>query len=331
MPRALDLLRPPAHRGPLIAAGAVVLATGILLAQLRLEEPVGDGVHLVYALLAAVLIGGLGVQARPEGNAPAAFASVLLVTGLVLLAVALVRLADVLGAGDAGYPAGALVWGSLVFGGVALVPALRSRSAICGFLAALAGVVAVLNVVQWLFEPDSGTPFRVLLVLMATGFVLASLALRGERYRGSVLLVDLAGLLMLALGLSLVGLLDLFALGNGGIAFAQGAGTGWELLLLAAACGLIAFGAVDRQPGPAVIGVVTLAIFVVLATITDDGEETLLYWPVLLLLLGGGTMAAGLRPRDPLPPEPTPYPSAERPLASRTDGDETVVAVRVED
>ncbi len=33
-----DLLRPPAHRGPLIAAGAVVLALGIVLEELRLGD-----------------------------------------------------------------------------------------------------------------------------------------------------------------------------------------------------------------------------------------------------------------------------------------------------
>ena len=34
----LDLLRPPAHRGPLIAAGAVVLAVGVVLEELRLDD-----------------------------------------------------------------------------------------------------------------------------------------------------------------------------------------------------------------------------------------------------------------------------------------------------
>ncbi len=327
----MELLRPPAHRGPLIAAGAVVLATGILLSQLRLEDPVGDGVHLLYAALAAALIGGLGMQARAEPAGPAAYQSVLLVTGLVLLAVVLARLADVLGAGDAGYPAGAIVWTSLVFAAVAIVPALRARSAICGFLAALAAVVAVLNAVEWLFDPGTGTPFRALLAVMALGLVLLSLVLRGGRYRGSVLLVDLAGLLILALGVSFVGVLGLAGIVGVAGFERDPTGTGWELILLVAACGLIAFGAVDRQPGPAVIGVAVLAVFVVLTVVTADGSESLLYWPILLLLLGGGVMAAGLRPREALPPEPRAYPSGERPLASRTDADETVVAVRVED
>jgi hypothetical protein len=306
-----------------------VLATGVLLAQFRLEAPVGDGVHLLYAAVATALIGGLGLQARLEDGAPAAYQSVLLVTGLVLLAIVLFRLADVLGAGDQGYPAGALVWGSLVFAGVALFVALDRRSAICGFLAAAAVVVAVLNAVQWLFEPSSLTPFRGLLIALALLFVLISLALRGVRYRGSVLLVDLAGLLILAMGLSFVGLGLLFVFAGDASA---DAGTGWELTLLVAACGLIAFGAVDRQPGPAFLGVANLAVFVLLAIETADGADTLLYWPILLLLLGAGVMAVGLRPNPPLPPEPVPYAAGERPLASRADDDDgAVIAVHIDD
>ena len=39
----LALLRPPAHRGPLIAAGAVLFTVGILLEELRLEDELGWG------------------------------------------------------------------------------------------------------------------------------------------------------------------------------------------------------------------------------------------------------------------------------------------------
>ena len=322
-----ELLRPPAHRGPLIASGAVVLAAGVVLAQLRLEEPVGDGVHLVYAALAAALMLGLGLQARLEGGAPAAFQSVLLVTGLLLLAIALVRLADVLGAGDDGYPAGAFVWGSLVFAAVALVPAVRLNSGVCLLLAVLAGVSAALNAIQWLFDPGSATPFRVVLVLLALTLVLVSLVLRGGRYRSSVLMVDAAGLLVLVLGITFLSAGSLLGLDSEGIGEA---GTGWEALLLVVACGLIAFGAVDHQPGPAYLGFLVLLVFLGLAVQRDDGEDTLLWWPLLLLALGGGVMAAGLRPRDPLPPEPDAYPAGERPLASRTEDGETVVRVRVE-
>ncbi len=65
---------------------------------------------------------GLGLQARTEDGRPPAYQSVLLVTGLLLLYAALLRLADLLGAefgggdGDspvfAALPAGTLTWTS---------------------------------------------------------------------------------------------------------------------------------------------------------------------------------------------------------------------------
>ncbi len=323
-----ELLRPPAHRGPLIAAGAVVLATGILMAQVRLEEPVGDGVHLAYAALAAALLLALGYQARLEDGAPAAYQSVLLVTGLVLLGVAIARLADVLGAGDDGYPSGAVVWGSLLLGQVALFAGVRRHSGFCVFIAAIAGVIALLNAIDWMFSPESATPYRWLMLVLATGIVLGSLQLRGQRYRASVLLVDLAALLVLGIAGTLIGGVPLFTFFGGG----EATGTLWELLVLVCGCGLVAFGAVDRQPGPAYLGVLNLLLFVTLAVNTNDLADSLLWWPLLLLGLGAGTMAAGLRPRSPLPPEPDAYPATDLPLASRTDedGDETVIRVRVD-
>ena len=324
----IELLRPPAHRGPLIAAGAVVLATGVLLAQLRLDGPVGDGVHLVYAALAAALVYALGLQARLEDGAPAAYQSVLLVTGLVLLVIAVIRLADVLGAGGDGYPSGAVVWGSLLVGAAALYPGLRRNSGICLFIAALAGIVALLDAVDWIFDPGSATPYRVLLLLMAVGSVLLSLVLRGGRYRSSVLMVGLAGLLIFVMGATFLGFGLIVAPGS---LDGPGAGTAWEGVILVAACGLIAFGAVDRQPGPAYLGVLNLLLFVALAVQTDGGDESLLWWPLLLLALGTGVMAVGLRPRDPLPPEPAGYAAEDVPLASRTTDDEVVVRVRIDD
>ena len=44
-------------------------------------------------------------------------------------------------------------------------------------------------------------------------------------------------------------------------------------------------------------------------------------------LLGLGVMVTGLRPRSPLPPEPSAYTTGSVPLASRTD-DEVVLRVR---
>ncbi len=82
----LDLLRPPAHRGPLIAAGAVLVTVGVALEEIRLNDKLPTGVHLVILALAAGVILALGLQARPEDGRPPTYQSVLLVAGLGLLA-----------------------------------------------------------------------------------------------------------------------------------------------------------------------------------------------------------------------------------------------------
>jgi hypothetical protein len=103
----------------------------------------------------------------------------------------------------------------------------------------------------------------------------------------------------------------------------------WELIVFGAGCGLVAYGAIDRSPGPAWLGVANLVLFV-LDTGLEPGES-IYFWPIALILLGVVAMAAGLRPRQPLPPEPDAYRAGEQPLASRTEDDEVVVRVRVDD
>ena len=96
--------------------------------------------------------------------------------------------------------------------------------------------------------------------------------------------------------------------------------------MLAAGCGLLAYGAVDRVPGAAYLGLANLLVFVLPASLGADA--TLLWWPLLLIALGLGAMLAGLRPRSPLPPEPDPYRAGEQPLAARADEE---ITLRVRD
>ena len=65
-----------------------------------------------------------------------------------------------------------------------------------------------------------------------------------------------------------------------------------------------------------------------MASATLFQNETLLYWPALILLLGLGAMIVGLRPRSPLPPEPSAYTTGSVPLASRAGEEEPVLRVR---
>jgi peptidoglycan/LPS O-acetylase OafA/YrhL len=139
-------------------------------------------------------------------------------------------------------------------------------------------------------------------------------------------MANAAGLAVLILGLTaIVPVVTAFLFPFGAPA-AGSLPNGWELVVFAAGCGLVAYGAVDRAPGPAYLGVATFAAFVVAVGPSD--QDTLIYWPALILGLGVAVMFAGLRPRAPLPPEPTAYTAGSVPLASRSDEDEPVLRVR---
>jgi hypothetical protein len=320
----LDLLRPPPHRGPLIAAGAVLVTLGIALEEVRLDDKLPTGVHLLILALAAGAIYALGVQVVQQGR-PYAFQSVLLVCGLLLLFPALLTLADVLGADFDEFPAGALVWTSLLFAGAALYPAVARGSSICALIGALALGLAAMAFANWVFGANSAETYRWLLALAAIAYVVVCLALRGAAPRHSEQMANAAGLAVLILGLTAILPVATAFLFPFGAPAAGPLPNGWELVVLAAGCGLVAYGAVDRAPGPAYLGVANLALFLVSAAVSD--EDTLLYWPALILALGLGTLFAGLRPREPLPPEPSAYTTGDVPLASRTE-DESVLRVR---
>ena len=62
-----ELLRPPPHRGPLIASGAVLLTVGLALIELR-ADGLADGWRALIFGAATALVLGLGIQAPNEGG-----------------------------------------------------------------------------------------------------------------------------------------------------------------------------------------------------------------------------------------------------------------------
>lgn len=282
-----ELLHPPAHRGPLIASGALTLSVGVATLLARVEPASGVALAATGALAVALL--WLALQGVHEGGAPPASVSVLLVSGLVALYAALLSLADVLG-GGAG--SGTTAWVSLAVAAVAAWSSVRRASAVAALIAALSGGFGVLSAYDWAFEPTSPAPLRWLLLVLATGYALASLPMRSTSLRHAVQMVNAAGVAILAIPLLEVAE-SLFA--------APSLPGFWEGVVLVAGCGLVAYSTADRAPGPAYLGAANLLAFVLVA---GPGEDTLLLWPLLLLVLGGVALAAGLRPRRPLPPEP---------------------------
>src|SRR4051812_34503933 len=304
-----ELLRPPPHRGPLIAAGAVCFGVGVALEEVRLQDELPGTVHAAILLAAGALIFWLGAQASNEDGMPPAYQSILLVTGAIGLYGGLLTAAAVQGANfDGSLSSGALLWTSLVLGGLLLWPAFERNSAISLLLAVLLGGVALLSAWDFLFHADSVAPYRWLLAAYATFLVLSALALREPARRHAEVLIDAGGLAIAAIALFSFEFFDIGGSSLPGF---------WEVVLLGAGFGLVAFGALDRSPGPAYLGVVTLALFIPEAA--DGDDETLFWWPLVLLAVGAAMLLAGLRPRRPLPPEPAPYRAGEAPLAARAD------------
>ena len=307
--RGRAVLTPHPHRGDLIAAGAVPLALGVLLLNVRMDATWGDGVFLVLDALACALVLGMGLLAPLEGERPRSYQQVLLLAGQLLGFVMLLRLAQVLGVEDPLMEAGTRTWIFLVVASGSAWIARTRRSAVCTLVAGLAGLVFLLSFVGWVFSPEGPATVRWLLLASAVAFVLAALARRDRERRESVYLIDAAGVTIVVLGLSFLGALFTVL---GFIGAPTGApGSGWKLVLLAAGLGLIAYASVDRESEPAYLGTFVLLLFVVYAGIPGAGGASLWFWPLALLLIGGAAVAAGLRPRRELPPEP-PGPGVRR-------------------
>jgi hypothetical protein len=327
MARPLSALRPEPHRGDTVAAGAVVLTTAVYLLEARFAHVWSSGVRLAVDLFVGLFVGLLAVQSPLEGERPRAYQSVLYVATFALAIVTLRNLADVLGARHSFNAAGTIVWVGLVLLALAAWLSVRRNSAIMTLLAAVSLAFVVEAFVDWVFSPSGATAFRWILVALVLGFALASLAQRGARPRHGVQLVNAAGLAAVVLGLTFA--LDLVFSGIGAVLGGgperHGLGTGWELFLLACGFGLIAYSGVDRESGPAYLGVVVLALFTGLAAAPGSGGASLIGWPIVLLALAGAMLAIGLRPSRPLPPSPDaggpppPPPAPMRPVDPTED------------
>jgi hypothetical protein len=286
------------ERGGILAVGGVLLAAAVAMLNTRLDESWGDGVHLVVALAAFLLVFGLAVRAPRVDDAPA-YQTTLALAGLALLVLVLARLAQVLGVDDPFSTSGTLIWTSLVFASVAAFAALRFRSVPSALLAGVAVVVAVLAFVDEVFDPDGVDTFRWIILVLVLAFAAIAVFLhQGPRSGFGVQAVNVAGLLLVALGASFVGLAAAAAAAAalGGGVSAEEVGFGWKAVLLLGALGVLAYGAVRRERGPGYIGV--LALLLAIAVIArPDEEPTIVGWPLVLLLAAGAALAAGLAPR----------------------------------
>jgi hypothetical protein len=314
--RVTGLMRPLPFRGDLIAAGSVPLAVGVILIDARMDGSWDAGIRFAIAAAAAVLLLALAWRAPAETESPRMYVSVLLATAFPLLVVALIELADALGGSlDA---SGTSTWMLALLAATYAFFARARNSPISTLLASVAAAGALVSLWSWVFDPHGLTPYRWLLLLAIVVLGLGVVRLRDTRHEHAVALVDAAGIAALALGALLYAGFVTDSIGavfgsDGGQTLSH-AGWGWKVVLLAVGFGLVAFAAVERERGPGWLGALVLVEFVFIVT----DHRSLLWWPLLLVLLGAGVIAAGLRPTTPAPPSPdasAPAPPAPRPFA----------------
>ena len=271
MSSVLDRLRPHPHRGDVIAAGAVPLALAAIVIELRMTQWSLGPRFGVVAVIAALLL-TMGWLAPLEGDSPRVYHSVLLVCGLLPLVVALVLLAEVLGASRPP-GAGGLLWVFAAEASVATASARRFNSGVCTLIAAVAAGVAIEAFVLWVFKPHGLGTFRAVLLVLTLAFGVGATRLRDHRRRHAVQLANAAGVaaLVLAADLCAHALRPWSAPNQSGRAACSEDGSrwpasrfGWELYLLAVGFGLDRVSAADREPGPAYVGTVVLLAFALL-------------------------------------------------------------------
>jgi hypothetical protein len=301
----LSPLRPKPFRGDVVAAGVVVLTTLVWVVTVRFAEAWGHGAHLAYGAVAWAFVTALAVLAPMEGDAPRAYQSVLYVASVALLIDVVVQLGHVLGSNGVD-SSGTATWMLAAVAVYALGFATRRNSAVCTLVGALAGGLAVLVAVNWIWSPHGFATFRWVLVALMVVFGFAAIGQRDRRLRHGVALIDAAGLAVLAIALSFV-----LEHGVGGtiggdeLRPVTGVAWGWELLIVAAGFGLVAYSSVDRQPGPAYLGVLNLIAFAIITSLGVTGPgATLIGWPLALAIAAVFLLVIGLRPTTPAPPPP---------------------------
>ncbi len=291
-------------RGDQVAAGVVVLTALLLLLQVRMDWEAGGHLTLVLAALA-----GVGVLVAGCPREPRPYVSAIVTSGLILLALVLGRAGQVLGVEGLVGGAGTLTWKLMALGLTAAALARVYDAAAATLVAGLSLAFTPLTFFSWVIDPSPGVQ-RLLLLLVALGLALAATSRRDRRPAHAAQLANAGGLALAAIALgplvdSLgVAITNIGAPPGGGLIgpVNEGVGWGWELPMLVGGFGLLVYGAVDRQRGPVLVGLLVLVSWV--ASAAGDGHGSLAGWPLVLAAAAAFMLVVGLRPTTPAPPEP---------------------------
>jgi peptidoglycan/LPS O-acetylase OafA/YrhL len=288
-------------RHAVIAIGAALLAAAVVVVEFRMDEPWAIGVLFLVAAVPAAVLFAAGLRERPLADRPRAGTSALLLAGLAVFAAADYRLLQLLGSDDAFDAPRSLTAFFAILTAMALFLAWRSRSAACLLVGALAAGGTLLAAVHWVFDTENIASFRPVLLILAVAFAAAAWAVR-DRWRHRDVLVDAAGLSIFAISWLSGGF---FFLGGG-----EGLPDAWEAVLVVGGLCLVAYAALTRAPGPAVIGIFVLFFFAMTVAvqvvagdfegsaggIEEDGPS-LVGWPIILLVGALAALAYGLTRR----------------------------------
>jgi hypothetical protein len=329
----------PAQRDTLRVTGATLFAAGAfaLFVRKSSQDQWAAFPKLLILAIPCVLLYGLGVgairigrvdEATAEAAAPP-WRAVAVVLGLVLIPFTLFQLVDMLG-GDPD-KSGHNAWVFAVAAGAGAYAAFAHGIRWGALFAGLAAIVSWIALWDAIVEP-SATALRWLFLIIGLALAAAAFRIDREGRREGPELVTAAGVAGLAAGI--VGLLTLVTqLVAGAVASAFGAdpdlsGTQqrqeWDAYLLVLALVLIWYGNRAAWRGPVYVGGLALLAFIIsvgseiTALFSGDGATgDLVGWPLLLLVVGGAGLLAGLyggggatRSQE---PEPAPPPTAPAP------------------
>ncbi len=306
----------PDRRDWLRLLGGLLLAAGFVVLYIRKFQAWGDFPLLLVALIPFVILYGLGwlggVRAREDGLArPEGWQVVFLIAGSLLAGVVMAQLILLLGADNLEARLHQVLLG-LAVAGAAFAASFLRNVPVLALVGGLAALWAWIFLWDKIIEVDSIGTGRAFLLIFAVLMLAAAFALRSMERPQASDFITVAGLTSLVAGLlSLSGLANQFDPLSDSDAKPTEA---WNVFVLVISLALIAYGARAPSRGPSYVGAIGLAAFVglagsnivALAAGHFDDREKLAGWPLLLLVLGIGALAAsfflpreGAAPRGP--------------------------------
>jgi hypothetical protein len=305
MERALE----PDPRGDWLRMfGGVLLAVGVTILFVRKADSWAAFPKLLLLAIPTVLLFGIGAAAARATGAVGRWHAVLMVTGVLLSALAFGQLWDTLGVDTSENEFGFLIFACVA--ALAAVGAFVVGAAYQALLAALSLTFAWLYLWDMILDDPSTNAFRWLLLILFVAYGGAAFALMNRDAPQAPELVTAAGIAGVLVGVLGVaeGASGVFGSLLGGDPTGEGGGQGffWDLFLLIISMALVAYGAAAHARGPAYVGFAGLLAFALMQGAEvgallegEQPDNSFAGWPLVLLLVGGGALAAGLFLRTP--------------------------------